>query len=650
MTTLVKPLLYEITAQGTAGTPGTPYIPAQPPRVVKELVKVIHFYPVTHDPSLTPGDPGGAYITYEVVYTTIPGSAAIPATPGTPPTPAVVATLYDRQWNSAADSIDLVPPGSYIECQVRYGSYAVFVGLDADTLNSTLPSAYRYGLMADASGVRVFENGVSGALLVANTPTTTLRIIRSERGQIYYQVVGQSLVASPQAPVPDMAPMQGYGLLYSSLDAVDGATIGTMDIVEGTVPFPMAASLSVAADPRVVFDVAVGFVAAPDAPAVVFPVAVSFEATPSGVILGDVTFPATTTFEVSPDSSGQGAWTLAPMQWLGADYDAPGVGTWRLPRFTASGNEQVYVPAVPDEGFWILPRVAAWGFGLDEDHGSGSIMLQAVAALGAEDGVTYAQGAWELPVHFTMRSVPPWWPDNTLMLVSEMSSTESFQMQLELVLILNSVGELTSTLMLSRLQLLSLLSTLSASSSISLTGSYRLSLLSSLNASSLQSLQTLLGGAELPDDAAVWVVNLDTNASAQYENYGFNSFFQRGTDYFGVANDGIYKLSGDTDAGVPIDAIAAFVRSSLGQQGVKRIPTAYLGTASDGALVLRVDVDGIVRHYKARTFSSSLQQHRVDLGRGARGTYWEFELMNQNGEDFELADMTLLPVALDRRI
>lgn len=649
MTTLVKPLLYEITAQGTAGTPGTPYIPAQPPRVVEELVKVVHFYPVTHDPSLTPGDPGGAYITYEVVYTTIPGSAAIPATPGTPPTPAVVATLYDRQWNSAADSIDLVPPGSYIECQVRYGSYAVFIGLDADARNSTLPSAYRYGLMVDASGIRPFENGVSGALLAANTPTTTLRIIRSELGQIYYQVVGQSLVASPQAPVPDMAPMQGYGLLYSSLDAVDGATIGTLDIVEGTVPFPMAASLSVAADPRVVFDVAVGFVAAPGAPAVVFPVAVSFEATPSRVILGDVTFPATLTFAADAYAGGRGTWTLPTLAWTGADYDTPGAGAWRLPAFTANGTEQVYVPADPDEGLWILPRMAVWGIGLDEDHGGGTWPLPAVAAIGTEEGVIYGQGNWTLPVHLTLRSYPPWWREDTLMLVSPMYSAETLQLQLDLVLILNSSGTLTSTLSLTRLQVLALLSALAATTSLTLSGIYSLSLLSAGALRSLQSLQAELG-AELPDGAAVWVLNLDTSASAQYDNYGFNSFFRRGDDYFGVANDGIYKLAGETDAGLPVDALAAFVRSTLGVPNVKRVPSVYVGATSDGALILRTEVEGAVRYYKARSYSSDLRQHRVDIGRGSRGTHWQFELLNENGDDFELADMTLLPTVMDRRI
>lgn len=632
MSTLLKPLLYDITP-ASPGTAGTPYVPAQPARTVVQQVEICSY--------------SGCFT--QDVYTNIPASEAIPATPSTPPSPAVITTYYDRQWNSAADSIGLVPPGNYIECKVRYGSYAVFLGLDADTLNSTLPSAYRYGLMVDASGIHIFENGVVGALLGANSTTTTLRIVRTDTGQVYYHVLGSSLVASPQAPIASTVAAHGYGLLYSSLDAIDAARIAAFDMAEGVVPFPVATDFAVRADPRVVFASVTDFIVATDAPAVLFPIATGFSATPSGVILGDVTFPITTTFTPDGSGGGYGTLTLPTVLWTGADYDAPGAATWQLPKLTGFGTEQAYVPAAPDEGFWILPRVAGWGFGLDEDHGSGGWSVPRVAALGAEQGVEYAQGNWTLPAHFTMHSVPPWWGENMLMLVSEFSSTQTLRMQLDLVLILNSVGELTSTLSLSRMQVLSLLSALSASTSITLSGTYQLTLLSSGVAQSLQSLQSAQG-ADLPTDAAVWVLNLDTSASGQYERYGFNSFFRRGDDYFGVANDGIYKLSGSDDAGLPVDALAAFVRSTLGVPNVKRVPSVYVGATSDGALILRTEVEGAVRYYKARSYSSDLRQHRVDIGRGSRGTHWQFELLNENGDDFELADMTLLPIVMDRRV
>jgi hypothetical protein len=442
----------------------------------------------------------------------------------------------------------------------------------------------------------------------------------------------------------------GYGLLYSSLDTILDANISSATISGPSVPFPIRTDFLVRALPRVAFDITLD-VRIGLAPAVIFDITTGFEVTPSPVTVLDVSFPVTMGFNISASGSGSGAWVLPAFTAFGAEegYDAPGVGTWVTPSFVVSGAEQTFVPAVPDEGFWILPRWLVWGQGLDEDHGDGEWTLPAFAAIGAEEGVEYGQGDWTLPVHFEMIAHPPWWPEGTMMMVSGLFESASLQLQTELVLVLNSNGELTSTLALTRVQLLSLLSSLASSTSLSLSGIYSLSLLGNISVSSLQALRTLTG-ADLPADAAVWVVNLDTVASAQYDSYGFNSFFRRGDDYYGVANDGVYKLSGSTDAGTPIDAFAAFVRTTLGIQSVKHIPTMYIGAASDGTLIMRVDVDGVARYYRARTASTAVQNHRVDIGRGARGVYWEFELLNQNGDDFDIAGITLLPVVRDRRI
>lgn len=666
MSVLYKPLIYEI----IPGEPGTLITTSSfgdgsgsvyyPPTADSEITL---FIPVTD----TAYYPGYGYsstgiVTYEAVTVTIKGSSGGLRSPGdssgpvsttsssTSPTPAQINTYFDRDWNSAADSIGEIPAGSYIECKIQYGSHAVFIGMDLVDRFSTLPTAYRYGIMSDVSGVRIFEGGVSGALLTVNSPTTVLRIHRGTSGKVYYQVVGQSLVPSALDPIAPAEIIHGYGLLYSSLDAVTDATIGTATIAEPSLPIDMQFGLSVKAAPRVAFDIKMDL-AVGTAPAAIMPITFGLELSPNRVKALDVTFPMSLSLSVEAGGSGYGSWSLRPLTMFGAEegYDAPGVGSWRLPHLVMYGTEQTYVPITPDEGFWILPRLAMWGQGLSEDWGSGDWSLKPLAMIGAEEGVDYAQGSWTLPLHFGMISNDPWWPEGTMMLVSGLFESQTISLQTDLVLVLNSAGVLTSTFSMSRVQLLSLLSAMSSSSSLALSGIYSLSLLGNISVSSLQALRTLTG-ADLPSDAAVWVVNMDTSASAQYEDYAFNSFFQRGNDYYGVANDGIYKLEGNTDAGSPIDAFAAFVRSTLSIQSVKHVPTAYIGAASDGALVMRVDVDGIARYYKARTASDVVTNNRVDIGRGARGVYWEFELMNQNGDDFDIADITLLPVIRDRRI
>jgi hypothetical protein len=67
-------------------------------------------------------------------------------------------------------------------------------------------------------------------------------------------------------------------------------------------------------------------------------------------------------------------------------------------------------------------------------------------------------------------------------------------------------------------------------------------------------------------------------------------------------------------------------------------------------MILKVDADGIMRYYEARTNSEALRQHRVDVGRGTRGVFWNFTVMNQNGDDFELANVEFQPITVQRRI
>ena len=137
---------------------------------------------------------------------------------------AAIQAAFDR---AAADQkFAVIPPGSYVEYKVRPGSYGVFVGLASPSVYSTSPTSYAYGVMTDSSGIRVMEYGMPGALLASyNTSEITLRVIRSLSGKVYYQVLGQAPVASPQPPIPSTTTIQASGLLYSSQDQIDDAVI-----------------------------------------------------------------------------------------------------------------------------------------------------------------------------------------------------------------------------------------------------------------------------------------------------------------------------------------------------------------------------------------------------------------------------------------
>jgi hypothetical protein len=145
------------------------------------------------------------------------------------------------------------------------------------------------------------------------------------------------------------------------------------------------------------------------------------------------------------------------------------------------------------------------------------------------------------------------------------------------------------------------------------------------------------------DDASVWVVNTVTQASTRYENFGFNSFGKWDGAYYGAKADGLYLLDGDDDNGTPIDAMIAFGVQTFGDTLYKRVPTVYIGARSNGKLLLRVKDGDREYLYETRTSSPKLATQRFDIGRGLRANAFEFELYNQDGDDFELASIEVAP-------
>ena len=162
--------------------------------------------------------------------------------------------------------------------------------------------------------------------------------------------------------------------------------------------------------------------------------------------------------------------------------------------------------------------------------------------------------------------------------------------------------------------------------------------------------QQMPGGTEDYDGGYfVWVFNARTGAVSRYLRYGFDSFAQIGGHYFGVAEDGVYLLEGNTDAGQRIEARAGTGLLDLGAKELKHVSAVYLDAASDGVLSVRVQAGQQQYTYQARRASQYNAQQRVDVGRGLRATHYSFELLN-SGADFELDAMDVNVVKSARRI
>lgn len=159
------------------------------------------------------------------------------------------------------------------------------------------------------------------------------------------------------------------------------------------------------------------------------------------------------------------------------------------------------------------------------------------------------------------------------------------------------------------------------------------------------------------DTYVAWVMTPETRAMRRYVNYPFNSFAMLDGRLHGAGPDGIFLLEGDDDAGAPIRSAVRTGLMDFGLRQLKRMDRAYLGYASDGTLCLRVintSETGAKMEctYKmVQTTADAPREQRIQIGRGLQSVYWQFELVNDEaGSDFELHDMTLLPMALSRRV
>lgn len=140
------------------------------------------------------------------------------------------------------------------------------------------------------------------------------------------------------------------------------------------------------------------------------------------------------------------------------------------------------------------------------------------------------------------------------------------------------------------------------------------------------------------------------NETTRYENYNFANFACFKGMHLALKADGLYDLKGNDDEGEPIAAMVNFGKQSLGTLHFKRVPYVYAGLKSDGEMQLCVRYEQEDYQYQARKTDEYLATVRFDLGRGVKGNYLNFEIMNVDGADFDLREVCLYCIELQRRI
>lgn len=602
--------------------------------------------------SLTSGAQGSNCVSLPVTTTSCvttpvltyhPAVAASPGVPYAAPTAAQINISLNVGWNSYASSIGKLVAGQYLNYTIKAGTTGALLAVGYASKEGDPISAFTHGLMTDISTISVFESGALVATLGANAPGTQIRIARLNDGRVVYSVGNVSHTSTAPAYLPS-EDLYVYGMLYSGYDEVSSAAFVVFK--ESTVTISGVGSLSARAEPSVLISGAGTLVAVPF-PTVTISGTGSLLATAAREKLIGVTISGTGKIIAYGDTSGRGYGSLPLFVGIGGDTDyIQGYG--ELPLFVSgtTNGQSGYIPPEINRGYGNLPFFVGYARGIDIGIGTGSADLPLFAGVAGDYDYGFARG--DLPM-FVGAAHSGFVPDDTLIAISSVLAANTFGTYRDIVMVFTSTGQLASVLTLDRIQALELLSALQATSTLEMLGIYGYSFLSGARGLSIQTLSAN-NRPDLNDNGVVWVVNTSNNASSRYEQYGFNSFFTRAGKAYGVANDGIYLLEGDTDNGAQIAALADFGRSNFGSPQLKSIANVYLGVGSDNTLYLKVDADGREYIYEMRDSSLELKNHRVDLGRGLRGNNWNMTLINRDGADFKLASVVFEPMPLPRKI
>ncbi|MFA5240673.1 MAG: hypothetical protein WC476_13335, partial [Phycisphaerae bacterium] len=148
-----------------------------------------------------------------------------------------------------------------------------------------------------------------------------------------------------------------------------------------------------------------------------------------------------------------------------------------------------------------------------------------------------------------------------------------------------------------------------------------------------------------------WVMNTKNFALSEYQNFPFNSFAKVGSYYYAASETGLYLLDGSTDAGEDIQATITLGAMDFTGERKTNVCEAFLALRNDGEIAIKVKTDdNNERWYRMSQESDVLRDRREKFARGVTSRFWTFSLENIDGADFEVHEMTFLPLVMKRRI
>jgi hypothetical protein len=149
-----------------------------------------------------------------------------------------------------------------------------------------------------------------------------------------------------------------------------------------------------------------------------------------------------------------------------------------------------------------------------------------------------------------------------------------------------------------------------------------------------------------------YVLNTENSAITEYDNFPFNSFCTFKGKHLAAGASGIMLLEGNKDLSRDIQAYLNVGNNDFDLPNIKRITDAYLSMKGDGSYYLTVTSDDGVAHsyLLSTTTGDRIKNLKTNVGKGKKGRFFELELSNLAGADFELYDMVLNVELLKRNI
>lgn len=168
-----------------------------------------------------------------------------------------------------------------------------------------------------------------------------------------------------------------------------------------------------------------------------------------------------------------------------------------------------------------------------------------------------------------------------------------------------------------------------------------------------QGYQSTTFAQQQADQYKAIVLGTESQALTQYLNFNYNSMTQFQGQALAAGPSGLFVVdSGENDNGADIDAAAQVGITDFGTSFLKRVDRCYVGYRTNGNLVLRVYTDEINQrdYLLASSNRAGLHGNHVQIGKGLAARYWQFEVRNQQGADFNINSIELKPTHLRRRI